>query len=84
MIRYFLISAAFGCSLLAASAVYAQSGKAPCGSFKKLPDGKWSVVKPVKIEHGTSSAMINAGTIIGPGTQVSGVDMYAALEKNCH
>jgi hypothetical protein len=84
MTKYSLIPAAFACSLLASIAVYAQAGKAPCGSFKKLPDGKWSVIKPVKIEHGSSSAMLNAGTTIGPGTHVTGVDMYAALEKNCH
>jgi len=49
-----------------------------------LPDGKWSVVKPVKIEHGKASVILNTGTTIGPGTEVVGVDLYEALGKNCH
>jgi hypothetical protein len=84
MIRYFLILAALASSQLASIATYAQAGKAPCGSFQKLPDGKWNVLKPIKIEHGAQSAMLSTGTIISPGTHVSGVDLYVALEKNCH
>jgi hypothetical protein len=84
MIKYFIASAALAFSLLAGFAAHAQAGKAPCGSFKKLPDGKWSVIKPVKIEHGNSSAMLSTGMIIGPGTLVSGVNIYNALEKSCH
>jgi hypothetical protein len=84
MIKYSLILAALAFSLSASTAVYAQSGKAPCGSFHKLPDGKWNVLKPVKIEHGTAVGMLSTGAIITPGTQVAGVDLYAALQKNCH
>jgi hypothetical protein len=56
MTKYSLIPAAFACSLLASIAVYAQAGKAPCGSFKKLPDGKWSVINP----HSPDDALISA------------------------
>lgn len=84
MIKRLVRPATFACSLLVSTAAYAQAGEAPCGSFKKLSDGKWSVVKLVKIEHGNSNAMLSPGTIIGPGTRVSGVDMFAALEKSCH
>jgi hypothetical protein len=62
---------------------FAQNGKAPCGSFQKLPNGTWNVVKPIKIEHGTTSATLKAGDSIKPGTHVTGVDLYAALQKNC-
>jgi hypothetical protein len=82
MIKYFLIPALLASCLFASSAADAQ--KAPCGSFQKLPDGRWSVVKLIKIEHEKASAMLNAGTIITPGTQVAGVDIYAALQKSCH
>jgi hypothetical protein len=61
----------------------AENGKAPCGSFQKLPNGTWNVVKPIKIEHGTTSATLKAGDTIKPGTHVTGVDLYAALQKNC-
>ena len=81
MIKYLSIPAVLGSCLLASSAVYGQTGKAPCGSFQKLPNGKWSVVRPVKIENAKTSAMINPGTIIGPGTHVLGTDIYAALQK---
>jgi hypothetical protein len=84
MIKHLSVSAILAFSLLVSAAGYAQTGKAPCGSFHKLPDGKWNVLKPVKIEHGSESAMVSTGTIISPGTHVSGVDLYAALEKNCH
>lgn len=84
MIKYLSIPTVLASYLLASSAVYGQTGKAPCGSFQKLPDGKWSVVRPVKIENANTSAMMNPGTIIGPGTHVLGTDIYAALQKSCH
>ncbi len=84
MIKYLLASALLASCLFASGAVDAQTGKAPCESFQRLPDGKWSVVKLIKIEHEKASAMLNPGTIISPGTQVAGVDIYAALQKSCH
>ena len=84
MIKYLLIPALLASCVCASSAADAQTGKAPCGSFQKLPDGRWSVVKLIKIEHEKASAMLSAGTVITPGTQVAGVDIYAALQKNCH
>jgi hypothetical protein len=71
-----------GVALISVSA-FAQSGKPPCGAFQKLGDGKWNVVKAVKIENGNASVMLKPGTSIGPGTRVSGVDIYAALERGC-
>lgn len=73
-------------TVFAAVAAYADPNpnKAPCGSFQKLPNGKWNVVRPVKIETDKDSAMISPGTTIGPGMQVAGVDIYAALERSCH
>ena len=84
MTKFLSILAAFVSFMLACVAVYAQTGKAPCGSFQKLADGKWNVVKPVKIERGNASAILSPGTAIVPGTIVAGVDIYAALQKNCH
>jgi hypothetical protein len=84
MTKYLLSPTVLAFTFLTFTIVQAQTGKAPCGSFQKMPDGKWSVVKPIKIEHGNASATINTGTVIGPGTHVTGVDIYAALEKNCH
>ena len=70
--------------ILSSSAVaYVETTAAPCGSFKKLSDGRWSVAKPVKIEHGNESALLNPGTIIAPGTRVAGADIYAALQRGC-
>ena len=63
-----------GVALISVSA-FAQSGKPPCGAFQKLGDGKWNVVKAVKIENGNASVMLKPGTSIGPGTRVSGVDI---------
>jgi len=84
MIRHLSFQIAVASALLASTAVSAQTGKAPCGAFAKLPDGKWRVLKPVKIENGNLNAMVGTGTIISPGTRVTGVDLHAALEKNCH
>ena len=84
MIKHLSIPAVLASCLLASFAVYGQTGKAPCGSFQKLPNGKWNVVRPVKIENGKTSAMINPGTTIGPGTHVLGTDIYAALQQSCH
>ena len=84
MIKFLSVPAAFVGFMLACVAVCAQAGKAPCGSFQKLTDGKWNVLKPVKIEHGNQSAILRPGTAIVPGTVVAGVDIYAALQKNCH
>jgi hypothetical protein len=82
MIKNFLAQVAIVCALVASTAVSAQTGKAPCGAFAKLPE--WRVLKPVKIENGNLSTMVGAGTLIVPGTRVTGVDLYAALEKSCH
>jgi len=60
------------------------TGESPCGSFRKLPDGTWGVVKPITIQHGNARSALGVGTTIGPGTLVSSVDVYAALEKNCN
>jgi hypothetical protein len=84
MIKRLSIVTIFVSPILASLPALAQAGKAPCSAFHKLPDGKWSVLRPVKIENGKVSATINPGTTIGPGTRVTGVDIYVALEKNCH
>jgi hypothetical protein len=82
MIKHLSISTV-GFILLASVAAFAQTGTAPCGSFQRLPNGKWSVAKQIKIEHGNANAILNPGTIISPGTQVAGVDIYAALQRSC-
>lgn len=87
MIKYLLVPAVLVGFLLVpsvAGAQTAETGKAPCGSFKKLPDGKWSVAKTIKIEHLKDSAVLNPGTIITPGMQVAGVNIYEALQRSCH
>ena len=84
MSKYLSFPAIVVSALLASVTAQAQSGKAPCGSFQKLPDGQWSVLRTVKIEHGNASAMINPGTTIGPGTRVAGADIYLALKRSCH
>ena len=68
----------------ASSAPTTPTRSAPCGSFQKLSDGKWSVVKQIKIEHGNASTVLNPGSILGPGTRVAGIDVYAELERNCN
>ena len=84
MIKKFSAQVAMAFALVVSTVVSAQPSKAPCGAFTKLPDGKWRVLKPVKIENENRSTMVGTGTLIGPGTRVTGVDLYAAREKNCH
>jgi hypothetical protein len=83
MTKNLSISTLFAFILIPSVAAYAETTKAPCGSFKRLSDGKWSVVKLIKIEHGNESAVLNPGTIIAPGTRVAGADVYAALQRGC-
>lgn len=83
MIKSLTILAVLAVSVLAADVGYAQD-KAPCGSFVKQTDGKWKVLLPVKIETDKGSGMLSPGTIIGPGKQVGGVDIFAALQRSCH
>jgi hypothetical protein len=84
MVKYlsFVVVVAFWA--LVAFGVGAQADSPPCGSFKKLPNGKWTNTKAIKIEHGDTSSMMSPGTTIGPGTRIAGVDIYAALEQSCH
>jgi hypothetical protein len=74
---------AAGAVMAALGSAIAQTGKAPCASFQKLPEGKWKVISPVKIEHASTSVMLSTGMTIGPGTKAAGVDIYAALQKSC-
>jgi len=83
MIKSITVLAAVALTILAPRVGYAED-KAPCGSFQKLPDGKWKVVSPVKIETDKGSGMLSAGKTIAPGTQVAGVDLFAALQRSCH
>jgi hypothetical protein len=84
MIKRLAFSAILGFSLAASSALHAQTGgKAPCGSFRKLSDGKWIVIKQLKIENGGASAILNSGMVISPGFRSAGADIYAALQKSC-
>jgi hypothetical protein len=84
MLKQLTSSAILGVTLVAASAPHAQTaGKAPCGSFRKLSDGKWIVTKQLKIENGGATAILNSGMVISPGFRSAGADIYAALEKSC-
>jgi hypothetical protein len=73
-----------GFAVMASPALHAQTaGKAPCGSFRKLPDGKWVVTKQLKIQNGGATGVLNAGMVINPGFRSAGADIYAALQKSC-
>jgi hypothetical protein len=84
MLKCFTNAVVLISSLVAFCTVYAQTDKAPCSSFQKLANGKWKAVSLVKIENGSTSAMISPGTTIERGTRVAGADVYAALEQSCH
>jgi hypothetical protein len=84
MLRQFAVPVLVWQVLSTPTVVQAQTGKAPCGSFQKLSDGKWSVTKQIRIEHGNASTILNPGTLLGPGTRVAGADIYAELQRNCH
>ena len=47
MSKHLSVPAAFASAIviLAAMPVFAQTGKAPCSSFQKLPDGRWKRLK---------------------------------------
>jgi hypothetical protein len=66
-----------------ATAANTTTTMAPCRSFQKLPDGKWKVLNGINIEHGHTKTMLRPGIVVNIGMSVSGVDLYAALEKNC-
>jgi hypothetical protein len=84
MIKHPVHSIVVACSvILGIAPALAETGKAPCASFQRLPDGKWKVLRPVKIEHASAGVMLSAGMTIGPGTKAVGVDIYAALQKSC-
>jgi hypothetical protein len=84
MIKHPVHSIVVACAvILGIAPALAETGKAPCASFQRLPDGKWKVLRPVKIEHASASVMLSAGVTIGPGTKAAGVDIYAALQKSC-
>jgi hypothetical protein len=84
MIRQLAILALLAAVLaLAQQAVAAPAAKVPCSSFQKLPDGKWKVLRAVKIQNGQVSVVLNPGSPISPGARVTGVDIYAALEASC-
>ena len=85
MTRNLSISTVLTLILLSFGATAAETTSAPCGSFKKLSNGNWAVVKPIRIENAnaSASAVLNPGTVIGPGSQVAGTDIYAALQRGC-
>jgi hypothetical protein len=83
MTKSFAILAVLGLTL-ASDFGYAEENKAPCGSFQKLPDGKWKVISPVKIETDKGSGMLSPGKLINPGMLLAGVDIFAALQRSCH
>jgi hypothetical protein len=84
MIKQLAFAAILGFSMVAAPALQAQTaGTAPCGSFRKLSDGKWIVTKQLKIENGGATAVLNSGMVISPGFRSAGADIYAALQKSC-
>jgi hypothetical protein len=81
---YFLGAVFIGLAIAApATAATTTTTTAPCRSFEKLPDGKWKVINGINIEHGQTKTMLRPGTVVNIGMSVSGVDLYAALEKNC-
>ena len=84
MINFITASAVLALILLFPLVGYAQTNKAPCGSFQKTADGNWKVISPVKIETDKGSGMLSPGTTINPGKNVAGVDIYAALQRSCH
>jgi hypothetical protein len=83
MTKNLSISTLLAFILISSATANAETTVAPCGSFKKLADGKWSVLKQIKIEHGNESTILNPGTIIAPGTRFAGADVYAALQRGC-
>jgi len=84
MIGRLAISALAAFSLaLSPLAVPALAASAPCGSFQKQPDGKWKVMRTVKLQNGQVSVVLSPGTPISPGAHVTGVDIYAALQASC-
>ena len=81
---FFLGGVLVGLAIAApATAANTTTTMAPCRSFQKLPDGKWKVLNGINIEHGHNKTTLRPGIVVNIGMSVSGVDLYAALEKNC-
>ncbi len=84
MTKSLTVLAVLALTILASRVGYAAEDKAPCGSFQKSADNTWKVIAPVKIETDKGSGMLSPGTVIKPGKQIAGVDIYAALQRSCH
>jgi hypothetical protein len=83
MIKYLSTTVFVASAVLVSISLCARADKAPCAAFQRLPNGNWNVVKAVKIENGKASVMLKPGTSIAPGTRVTNVDIYSALQKSC-
>lgn len=50
-------------------------------SFARNPDGSWTCIAPVRIEHPRGRIEVTPGTRLAPGTMFMGVDLAAWLEE---
>jgi len=50
-------------------------------AFTRNPDGSWTCVSPVRIDHPRGRIEVTPGTRLAPGTMFMGVDLAAWLEE---
>ena len=50
-------------------------------AFTRNPDGSWTCIAPVRIEHPRGRIEVTRGARIAPGTMFMGVDLAAWLEE---
>ena len=50
-------------------------------AFTRNPDGSWTCVTPVTIDHPRGRIEVTAGTRLAPNTIFMGVDLVAWLEE---
>ena len=54
-----------------------------CADFTRNSDGSWSPLRPITIKTGETTATLAPGVSFGTGASFAGVDLAAALNRQC-
>ena len=54
-----------------------------CSNFRHNSDGSWSPLRPITIKTGETTATLAPGVSFGTGVSFAGVDLAAALNRQC-
>ena len=54
-----------------------------CSNFRHNSDGSWSPLRPITIRTDNTTATLAPGVSFGTGASFAGVDLAAALNRQC-